>query len=442
MTPFVVAETAKALYKTKYTGDRELKLNGSLRLIQSPFTLAGAAGSGATTVFTIGKLFDLFTVGRNVVTTLTKLSVIAGFIICGFETVYEVLGFKRAVSFLAKLEGINSPRKFFEWLLNREKTSPLHPHGSTSIAQFAEKLAADPLQAKALYEDRRQQLIDIFESLNDKAKILAGDIPSHIPQDYVGSNGALDVFEQRLQTARYASILESISRRYLTLSAEKCAEIKNRAEQHFMLQERFSTTALLVKASDVLPQHIYREIKDSTTSTYELKAKFQEAYEAFLIEEKIQGKRNNLAERVRIWKAQEVVDELPSILKQLNNRDPAAQSAGREAAQKLLDDLKTQGTKKVLGHTISLAAIVFTLIGLALFVACPYASVAFVGVGMIVGLSRYVFNTGIADTQGWNFKPDQCVPDFVKKHWTSLINRTEAKEQGFVTTPMPMPVFF
>ncbi len=438
--PYIAVTTARTIYQTKHSGDREIKIDGGLRIIEVPFSVVGGAGSSITTAFTLGKLLDLFTISAQVVTTATKVSVIAGFIICGIEAIYESIGLKRAIVFLCKIHGIKTPRHFFEWLLNFKNKTYMKTGLNTKIDNFAQLHNDSQAQAIALYTARRVQLSDAHRRLSAEAQAQVGPIPAENPDDYIQSNSDLDAIEDKINNATLLSLLESLDRRYFSLSEKKIEEIGQRVTAEFSFHGAFTRMDVLNKAAELLPTEIYRDVINGSNHPINLKIRAQEAYRDFLIQEKTQGKRNNLADRVRIWKAQEVVDQLPGILTQLKSQNPAIQTNGRAAATHLLNDLKTQGQKKALAHTISLTAVVFTIVGLALTIACPYAALALVGIGMIIGFARYLFNNGVSDTRGWNFEASNCVPEMVKEFWNWVCKEPTTRTTAFPLTAYPLPL--
>ena len=130
----------------------------------------------------------------------------------------------------------------------------------------------------------------------------------------------------------------------------------------------------------------------------------------------------NLVNRIRPWFFEEFIEEIEDTLPKLIDRLENPTNAESEAkwalrATRFINHVKTQAEKKLVLQIISVAAIAILLLSfIAALVAQPYLIPAvLVGAYFAVLIGNYIHDSGTQRHLGWDFRPNECIPDFVKK---------------------------
>ncbi len=130
----------------------------------------------------------------------------------------------------------------------------------------------------------------------------------------------------------------------------------------------------------------------------------------------------NLVNRVRPWFFEEFMEEIEDTLPKLVDRleNPTTKESHAKwlaRATRFVDHVKTQAEKKLVVQIISVAAISLLLFSfIATLIAQPYLIPAIIIVGYFtVLISNYIHDSGTQRHLSWDFRPDECIPEFVKK---------------------------
>lgn len=135
-----------------------------------------------------------------------------------------------------------------------------------------------------------------------------------------------------------------------------------------------------------------------------------------LIDTALEEKKNDLIRRVHPWLAQEIETSLPEMIQDLEGYSLSAKEKAQKKAKEIFENLKVQTQKKILIHSLGLAAVALTIAGLILsLVACPaLVPLIVLGVGSAFSFARYFAYVGLMDSKGWDFKVANCIPTPIK----------------------------
>ena len=149
------------------------------------------------------------------------------------------------------------------------------------------------------------------------------------------------------------------------------------------------------------------------------------------------AKKNELIRRVHPWLADEIEQALPETIQKLQGPDPLKKAEAKKKAEEIFHHIQLQSQKKILVHSIGLAAVITTTVGLILgCVAVPFF-IPFIVLlaGAVLALARYYLNAGLMDSKGWEFKVENCVPSIVKAIYRKII------ESEKIEKPVPVAPF-
>lgn len=162
----------------------------------------------------------------------------------------------------------------------------------------------------------------------------------------------------------------------------------------------------------------------------------------------------NLSKRIHLFGATKVKNDLDTILTSLNTSDPSLRKNAIEEANKLINFMKTQNSKKIVVHIIGLVAIGLTLVGLILstiFVFHPLllpAIIVFVlpevlfWTGFAISIVHFCLNRGFMGCEGWHFSIRKTLPEMprclknafqnVKRKFSKKTNPLQAQRASYL----------
>jgi hypothetical protein len=393
--PIAMIEPIMELWNAKGPGKTEVKFDAAMRLFQSPFVITESLASGVSVVYKIGRFFGAFKPAAPWLVPAVKASIIGGLILSGFEALIETKDLVfHTLPLLLSLRSHNEAGEDNVLIhqlskLDRRYLSLSHRE---ETAVKGKKNLFIPLNVQA--EDHRQEF-------HSRVSNILREIKTYTPELYEASRDVV-----------IANILDIDNDLHSKVHGAQAVGIRKAN----LLFQTLKTTALI-------------PIQEAITSST------------------IQAKNRDLAIRVRPWLAEEIDKKLPGLLHTLRNGTAEQKEAARIETRALLKNYKIQAIKKVIGHALAYAAIALTIAGLALsLVAAPYVIIGLLIVaGMVFAFSRYLFNKGVADSEGWQFKKSNCVPEIVKKAWRWYCknNAVEtANPHRFRLPPMfPLPCY-
>lgn len=380
--PAALIEPVMTLWQTDGPGRREERLDAKLRLAQSPFVFTATLASGALLVHSIGRFFGAFQAAPVWVMTAAKVSVIGGLVLTGIEALIE--------------------------------TKDLIFHTL-------------PLLLSLPMEDERasdEKLLGYLKFLDEQYLTLTPEEAGKV----VGSEALFQPLRSGDPRGEFKSRLLHIQKkieRYAPLQSDRTIElISAEAEQITSLLSEERWREGIPKANALfqrLQKHLLRPMQQG------------------MVDAIIENKSRNLAIRVRPWLAQEIDQQLPKLVHTLKHGTSEQKNVAREQIRLLLKKLRHQTIKKIIGHVIAYAAIGLTLAGLALtLISAPHVVVTLLLLaGMGLAISRYLFNKGIADHYGWNFKLNDCLPEIIKRAWRWYVKTAPTRVENY---PFAMPI--
>ncbi len=151
------------------------------------------------------------------------------------------------------------------------------------------------------------------------------------------------------------------------------------------------------------------------------------------------AKKNELIRRVHPWLADAIEQALPTTIKNLQGPDSLKRAEGKQKAEEIFHHIQLQSQKKILVHSIGLAAVITTTIGLILGCFAVPFFIPFIVLlaGAVLALGRYYLNEGLMDSKGWDFKVENCIPSIVKAIYQKIIESEPAP-----ATLIPIPKTF
>ena len=130
-------------------------------------------------------------------------------------------------------------------------------------------------------------------------------------------------------------------------------------------------------------------------------------------ESKKAAKFLKLTRLLRPFAAEQIKTELPVLLKRYyDSKSIWGTYDGNIWAKKIVTLIHTQSDKKIKLQCIGIAALVLSIIGLAITIIGmnPLIPTLFIGGSMILGIVRYALHKGCYDNEGWTFTPKNLLP--------------------------------
>jgi hypothetical protein len=179
-----------------------------------------------------------------------------------------------------------------------------------------------------------------------------------------------------------STVLESLYQKYYTLTQDKLNQIARDLEKkHYPLEQLDNETLFAI------------------------------------FEKKISVKKTKLTRRIRPWLVKEMDFKAISIIKELNSSCTISKLRGIELSKKLFQKIETQNIKKIMRHTLGLAALAVTIAGLILImVGCPYLiPFLLINLGCIFALLRWAVGKGLLEQGGWTLDYKKLLPNCILK---------------------------
>ncbi len=143
-----------------------------------------------------------------------------------------------------------------------------------------------------------------------------------------------------------------------------------------------------------------------------------------IINAELTTQKNDLIRRVHPWLADEIEQKIPGIIQNLQSSDPTKRAEAKDKAAEIFQNMKVQTHKKILIHSIGLAAVLVTTIGLILgCLAFPFLIplVVLLAAGAL-SLARQFLHGGLMDSKGWEFNVKNCIPSAVKTIYHKIVS--------------------
>jgi len=355
-SPLELYHDAKALSRAYVIADREGMLEGSLRILQSPFTFGNAFLQTLRHALSVGVALNVLS--HKILYATVPLSTtvtILGFALCSVGVVLEAMSLRRAValyrkSYVPEIESLTSSLK-----------------------------KKDP-------EVRRTKLL---KSLKE---VLRHPLPQTTKEEI---NRFLE--KQTLSEADYSQFSETLLK-----------PIKEQIYLSWFTQ--FHQTHFQVSPEE--HQKITRYVAERAGT------KQQERIDQ-IIKANLEAKRNQLARRVHPWMVKRLAQSVPHIVQELQHPHAAIREGATKKADQLFKNMQIQTTKQILIHSTGLLALAFALGGLiaGYIVACPLSVfVTLVVLGTLFSFASYYMQRGYMDTEEWAFSVENCLPTLVKKY--------------------------
>jgi hypothetical protein len=186
--------------------------------------------------------------------------------------------------------------------------------------------------------------------------------------------------------------------------------------------QQLSNRFLKISPEEQQKIHDYVQRKPLSVEKQKLEEKMMAA--------KLTTKKNDLIRRVHPWLADEIEQTVPGTLQNLQSSDPTKRGEAKDKAAEIFQKMRLQSQKKILIHTIGLAAVLVTTIGLIL--GCfpfPFLiPLAVLLVGGALSVARQLLHAGFMDSKGWEFNVENCIPSTVKRIYHKIFS-LEKKEK-------------
>ncbi len=393
--PYEIVIATGALMKAVATGDKEGRLDASIRLTQQPLSFLGAMGTIAVTV-TEWLCYLKLIKAQSFITPLNMVASGLGLGLCAIELLFESLGLKRALNFRSEFQFGAAPEM-------PDLLTPAAPNElKEKLVNWIQHFLAHPEQLqKALGEDAYpiavQRLNQLLTNLNTSESTFTDpDVRLQTRQ-----------FLNQLKEDLMLSDLGTLQHKYFVLSPNKLASI------------------------DALIQHKFPELSGRA-----LNEKKEE-----LASLELERKSNDLARRVQPWFAEELDEKLEPLIAKFSNPDPSVRNQARFEAEELLVLMDIQAKKKLAAHIIGLIGIAILSAGLiAGLVACPILiPLVLISVGGTITLIRYHFSLGFWNTKGWRFEIVNCIPEMTKWIYYKIISIGKGQETAKSTPHVEYP---
>lgn len=126
----------------------------------------------------------------------------------------------------------------------------------------------------------------------------------------------------------------------------------------------------------------------------------------------LKSKSDSLKLRISPWLAEEIRNQLPTILENLQSSNSGIRKAALAQAENLIHDINSQGEKQIFLYVLTLAAIVFTILAMAstFVISGGTILIAFTIIASIIMLTRFILARGMLPEKGWHFSIDNVIP--------------------------------
>jgi hypothetical protein len=369
--PYEFFNSIKAVVKADKIDDYEGVVENGLRVVSTPFTFLNSLSQLALYIIKGGLLFKVISGSlRNSLAPLSIYISSMGFVMCAIEGFLEASGLIRTAWWHA--DKYPSDLESLKKVLNISDPTRKHQECIKLVEQFSKKPSLSP--------ELKNQIETFLKTKDSPNEGL-----------FNKSNEILNQIEENV----YLNGLNQLQRNYFQISPENQKEIEDYVQN---------------KLSNLAPKK-QQEIKEKLTKVELKRAKIK------------------LIRRVQPWLADEIEQTIPGIIQDLQSRDLLKRKEAKEKAAEIFENIKTQSHKKLLIHGIGLAAVLITTAGLILgCIACPFFIPAIVmTIGGILALARSCLNSGYIDSKGWEFKPENCIPSFIKSIYKKMVSKKGEK---------------
>lgn len=356
--PYEGFQSIKAMIQAEKIGDHEGVFENGLRIFSTPFSIINSLGQLAWYGLEGGVVFKVLSEKwANSIVPLSEYTSILGFIVCFIEGIIEIYGAARSVHFFLK---------FYPYDLEKLKKS---------------LSASDPTL-------RDQKIYDALKQFSSKFNLpinLKDEIETLLHREDYPKKDFFDLSSKlinKIEENVYLTKLDHLQKEYLQIPSE---QLKNIDE---FIQRKLS----------MFPLPEQQKMKEE------------------IIKIVLEKKKNALIRRVHPRLAQEIEQSVPQLIQDLQNTDPLKRKAAKENAEEIFDHVKIQSQKKILIHSIGIAAVLITIAGLILScVACPFfLPLIVMTIGGTLAFAQYYLNAGLIDSKGWEYKVGNCVPNLIK----------------------------
>jgi hypothetical protein len=356
--PYHFIKTIKAILLAEQINDREAIVENRLRMTSNQLNFISSLGQISWYILQGGIYFKILseTSQHSLVPLGTFISGI-GFIICAIEGILETYGLVKTAQFYTHYypSEIDALKQIFKL------TDPVQRQ--KKFTKFLEQFSSNtPLPTEV--KNEIETFLRKKDYSNEEFSILSKNLLGQIENNF------------------YLTKLQQLQRNYLQISPEEMTQIETEIQKKF-----------------------------SNLSSHEQQQKKEIAIQA-----ELNKKKNDLIRRVQPWLADEISQNASEIIQNLQSADSAKNKEAKEKAAEIFKHIKTQSQKKLLIHGVGLGAVLFTVAGLILScAACPYFIPFFIiAIGGILAFARYYLYVGFIDSKGWEFKIENCIPDFIK----------------------------
>jgi hypothetical protein len=356
--PYHFVKSIKAILLAEQINDREAIVENRLRMTSNNLNFISSLGQTSWYILQGGIYFKILSeTSQHSLAPLGAFISGIGFIICAIEGILETYGLVQTAQFYthhypSEIEAIKEIFNLTDPVQRQKKfTKFLEQFSSNTPLPTEVKNEIETFLRKKNYSNEE------FSTL---------------------STNLLDQIEKNI----YLTKLQQLQRNYFQISSEEMTQID------VEIQKKFSN----------------------------LSSTEQQQKKEIAIQAKLSKKKNDLARRVQPWLADEISQDASEIIQNLQSADAVKNKEAKEKAAEIFKNIKAQCQKKLLIHGVGLAAVLFTVAGLILScAACPYLIPFFIiAIGGILAFARYYLYVGFIDSKGWEFKIENCIPDFIK----------------------------
>jgi hypothetical protein len=377
--PHEFIKSIKAILKAEKINDQEGVLENGLRVVSTPFSFLNSLAQLAWYILEGGIYFKILSAAlQNSLAPLTLAISVVGFIICSIEGVLETYGLIRTKQFYSR-------------------------HFPFELESFKKIFnITDPVQ-------RQQKFLEFLEKFPSKSELpieVRNEIETFLRRkDY--SNEEFSILSTNLLNQIEKNIflkkLQRLHRTYLQISPEEMNGIERYVQKKFR---------------NISPPE-------------------QQQKKENIIKAELNRRKNDLVRRVQPWLANEMSQNVPEIIQNLQSADSLTSKQAKEKAAEIFNHIKMQSQKKFLIHGIGLTAVLITIAGLILsYVACPlFIPFTVLIIGGILAFARYYLNVGLIDSKDWEFKIENCIPSFIRAIF-------KKQKEHKVAKPVPLALDF
>ncbi len=143
-----------------------------------------------------------------------------------------------------------------------------------------------------------------------------------------------------------------------------------------------------------------------------------------IIDAGLTAQKNDLTRRVHPWLADEIEQTVPGTIQNLQSSDPTKRAEAKDKAAEIFQKMKVQTQKKILIHSIGLAAVLVTTMGLLLgCFAFPFLiPLTILLAGGALSVARQLLHAGLMDSKGWEFHVENCIPSQLKTIYDKIFS--------------------